>query len=101
MAFLGVPKPVDGFAVISLVEGFFLVWCGSLCAFLAPYTRHPDLVFPLAVFWLALALYDFGWVLHGHVWDRINWLVPPALGMATFSLLALRLRAKVAVGRAV
>jgi hypothetical protein len=99
MAFTGLPRPVDGFAMISLIEGFVLAWCGSLCAFLAPYTRRPDLIFPLAVFWLALALYDFGWVLHGRMWDRINWLVPPALGVCCFSLLAWRLRAKVAVGR--
>lgn len=93
LAYLGGPKPVSGYLAIALIEGFILAWTGTLTIFLAPYTKRPDLIFPLAVFWLVLAAYDFGWTLNWREWERINWLVPPAFGIACFSWLAYRLRA--------
>jgi hypothetical protein len=93
LAYLGCPKPVNGYLAISLAEGFVLAWAGTLTVFLAPYMRRPDLIFPLGVFWLAQAGYSFGWTLNWREWQEINWLVPPALGICCFSWLAYRLRA--------
>jgi len=93
LAYLGGPKPVSGYLAISLAEGFILAWAGTLTAFLAPYVKRPDLIFPLAVFWLVQAGYSFGWTLNWKEWEEINWLVPPALGICCFSWLAYRLRA--------
>jgi hypothetical protein len=92
MAFLGAGKPLGRFMVISLVEGFILAWAGVLTAFTAPYTRHPDLLFPLAMLWLVQAAYSFGWTLNFKEWGKLNWLVPPCVATAAFLVLAWRLR---------
>jgi hypothetical protein len=92
IAFLGIPKPLSGFLAISLAEGFVLAWAGTLTAFTAPYTERPDLIFPLAAFWLVQALYDYGWVLNFKDWTALNWTVPPLMGCAAFGVLAWRLR---------
>lgn len=87
-------KDIQGdYPVISLTEGFVLVWVASLCGFLLPYLKRRDLIGTLVALWLAQAGYSFGWCLHGHKWDVVNWILPPALGIACFSVLAWRLRA--------
>jgi len=93
LSYMGTARPLGAWAWISLSEGFVLAWAGTLTAFLAPYMRRPDLIFPLAVFWLAQAGYSFGWTLNWKEWQEANWLVPPALGTCCFSWLAYRLRA--------
>lgn len=72
---------------ISLVEGVVLLWAGMLASFLAPYTAEWRIALTLGLFWMSQALYDFGWVLHGHYWDRVNWIVPPATGILAFLLI--------------
>jgi hypothetical protein len=90
-AFTGVSGHLDGYEAITLAEGFFLSWAGTLATFTAPYTKRPDLVFPLGMFWMIQAAYDFGWTLHGHLWDAVNWVIPPAMGVICFTFLAWRL----------
>ena len=92
-AFVGAKASFDGYGAISLGEGFFLSWAGILAAFVAPYTKRPDITFTLGMLWIVQAGYDFGWLLHGRLWQEWNWLVPPLTGMVAFSLLAWRLRA--------
>lgn len=90
-AYLGTAKPLTVFVAVSLVEGFVLAWNGMLLAFLAPYTKRPDLYFPLAVFWLVQAYYCFGWTIKLREWEALNWMVSPVLGLLFFSVLAWRL----------
>jgi len=84
----------SGLGWISLVEGVILFWAGMIVGFTAPYIQRWDIALTLSLFWMAQALYSFGWTLHGHLWDRWNWTVPPLTGIAAFSIIAWRLRAQ-------
>lgn len=96
ITFLGARASFDGYGAISLVEGFFLAWAGTLAAFIAPYTKRSDLTFTLGAFWLCQSAFSFGWTIHGAFWNRINWIVPPVTAILAFTLVWLRLRSKVA-----
>jgi hypothetical protein len=97
IAFIGISKPFSGYLVISLAEGLILAWAGILAVFTAPYTRRPDLTFPLGALWLGQACYRLGWALNFSVWQEINWVIPPMLGLACYSFLAWRLGQRAAV----
>lgn len=92
LAFLGAQGHVDRFLAISLVEGFILVWAGTLTLFAGAHTRRPDLYCTLGAFWLAQAWYSFGWTIKFQEWADINWLVPPLMAIGCFGYLARRLR---------
>jgi hypothetical protein len=91
IAFLGSQERFSDYGAISLTEGFFLAWAGTLALFAAPYTKRPDFIFPLGLLWIAQAAYDFGWMLHGRLWDAWNWIVPPGMCVCCFLFLAARL----------
>jgi hypothetical protein len=97
-AYLGMPRPITGYQWIALLQGMVLFWAGILVTALFRYVKRWDLVFPLGLFWLVQAFWNFGWTFHGHAWDKINFWVPPALGCVIFSLLAWRLRVTWATG---
>jgi hypothetical protein len=79
-------------AWISLAEGFLLLWAGILTAFAGAYRPRRDLYVPLGMFWVLQGGLALGWAIHGQLWERWNWTLPPALGCAAFSVLAWRLR---------
>lgn len=92
LAFLGAQGHVDRFLAISLVEGFILVWAGTLTLFAGAHTRRPDLYCTLGAFWLAQAWYSFGWTIKFQEWADINWVLPPLMAIGCFGYLARRLR---------
>jgi hypothetical protein len=92
MAFTSVQRPLPWYLAINLGEGFILSWAGILCLFVTPYTRRPDLIFPLGTLWMCQACFRFGWTINWAHWQTLNWTVPPVLGCLTFSFVAYRLR---------
>jgi hypothetical protein len=92
--FLEAVQPLDRFLVISLVEGFVLVWAGTLALFAGAYTKYPGLYCALGVFWLCQAWYSLGWVMDWKALEEFNWLIPPATGFLCFSWLAWRLKTR-------
>lgn len=84
----------DRFLTVWLSEGFILAWLGALLALLAPYTRRPDLYFPLALLWLCQSCWAFGWSLNWQMLAGWNWVLPPLMGLCCFSFLAWRLKSQ-------
>lgn len=94
IAWIGTVQPRSSFLAISIAEGFTLAWNGSLLSLLAPYTRRPDLYFPLALLWLCQSCWAFGWSLNWQMLASWNWVLPPLMGLLAFSFLAWRLKSQ-------
>lgn len=77
---------------IGLTEATTLFWCGLVAGFTAPYVRMWDIQLTLGLFWMAQALWRWGFYMHLPAWLPLNWKVPGYLGIAAFSVIAWRLR---------
>lgn len=89
LAYVGLSRPVTWFDWINLSIGVCLTWSGTLFWFASAYTSRSDLGLILSIFWLSQAVSSFGWTLY--LWERLNWIIDPSLGIAAFLLLAWRL----------
>lgn len=90
LCYVGLPRPVTGFDWINLTLGVCLTWAGTLVGFAAPHIKRWDLALILGMLWLFQGLSSFGWTLH--LWEPLNFIIDPVLGIVAFSILAWRLR---------
>jgi hypothetical protein len=89
MTYGGIGRQITYFDWINLSLGVALATAGLLVGFTAAYSKRWDLGLILAVFWTSQAASSFGWTLH--LWESLNWIIDPSLGIAAFLLLRWRL----------
>lgn len=86
----GTLKSPTWFDGVNLADGAAMLWAGVVLAYSAPYNRPSSVSLVLGLYFLAIALYDFLFVLG---WTNANLYVPQILQIAAFGTI-FRLLAK-------
>ena len=89
LCFAGLGHQAHYYDFIGIIEGAFLFGAGLTIGYLAPYLERTSLGLTLACLWLGQSFWRLGFYLHveSAEWLRLNWRIPPLLGILGFSLL--------------
>jgi hypothetical protein len=93
VTYVGLPT-IHWWDVVCLTEGAAFLWAGLILTFVSPYTELSWVNFTLGTYWLAIALFNFGFLLHWPKWLEVNLWVPQSLEILAFGIILLLLRRK-------
>jgi len=95
-AYVGLPKPLHGYDRFMLLEATTLLFCGTCTGLASAFMRTSNrpVAASLAVLWIALALFRFGFNLNisQTTWIRLNLWLPFWLVCSEFLYLGFKLR---------
>ena len=88
LAVVGLPE-IHWWDVVCLVEASGFLLAGTLLFYAAPYTPTEMVNRILGLYWLGIAGFNFGFILHYPKWLEVNVYLPQIMEIVAFNLISL------------